>query len=168
MKSWEIVDNALDVMFASEPGLTEFDRTDLANCVSCTPAYASYLLQAHRRAQSQGLTRYVVAARDYARAAVWYVLAAPGMSPATRQRRRLTMGHADHIAVDATRRVLSDLASELDPALASHPAIQAYLVHAGASMEAQMRLLVGNVRSAVSLVEAMTGDAADRSHVKAV
>jgi hypothetical protein len=166
--SYERVDHALDVMFAADPTLTAFDRNDLATAAGCSPDYASYLLQAHRKAQGRGLTRYVVAARDYARASKWFVLAAPGSPLGTAERRRLTMGHGEHIAVDAARRVLADLRAELDPALVQHPAIQAYLTHAGASMEAQVRLMVNAVHSAVTLVESITGEAADRDHVKAV
>lgn len=168
MKAWEIVDKALDTMIAAQPDLRSFDRGDIATAVGCGRRHASALLQQHRTAQAKGVTRYVVAARDYARASQWFVLAAPGHGLGTAERRMLSMGHTEHIAVDAARRVIRDLSSEINPALLHHPAIQAYLAHAGANMEAQVRLMVNAVHSAVTLVESITSETADRSHVKSV
>ena len=168
MKGWEKVDEALDVMTATSPGLVSFDRSDIADAIGCGVRQASMMLQQHRLAQARGVTRYVVAARDYARASQWFVLAAPGRAYGTAERRKLAMGHAEHVSVDAARRVIRDLSSEISPALLHHPAIQAYLTHAGANLEAQVRLMVTAVHSAVSLVETITSETADRSHVKAI
>lgn len=168
MKGWEQIDAALDLMIANLPGLVSFDRSDIAAELGCSVRQASTMLQQHRLAQARGVTRYVVAARDYARATQWYVLAAPGRSYGTAERRRMTMGHAEHVSIDAARRVIRDLSSEINPALLHHPAIQAYLTHAGANLEAQVRLMVNAVHSAVTLVEAITSETADRRHVKAV
>jgi len=167
-REWELVDDALDVMFAANPAMTSFDRSDLAATLKCGRSRASSILQQHRRAQIRGVTRYVVAARDYARSARWFVLAAPGAPLGTAERRRLTMGHSEHVAVDAARRVIRDLSSEINPALVHHPAIRAYLAHAAANIEAQVRLMVIGVESAVALVESITSEKADRSHVKAI
>lgn len=164
--NWRAIDDALDVMFAADPALRSFDRSDISAALGGAHRnYVSELLQQHRKAQRRGVTRYVIAGRNYGRSARWYVLAAPAKM-GEKGRRRLTMGHTEHIGIDAARRVMSDLTAELDPALISHPVISAYLTHAGANLETQIRATVAAVQSAVQLVESLTGDTADRENVK--
>lgn len=165
--AWQWVDDGLDRLVAADPTIVDFDRNDLAGVLGLTPSHVSHLLQYHRRAQRSGKTRYVVAARDYARATRWFILAAPHLSTGTRRRRQLTMGHAEHVATDAARRVISDIKSELDPALLAHPAITAFLTHAEAAMANDVRRTCASVRAAVELVEQVTSETADRTKVKA-
>jgi len=166
VRQWERVDDALDTMIARDPNMRTFERTEMATVLGETPAQTSHLLQLHRLAQGRGLTRYVVAARGYARSALWLILAAPGATIGTTRRRRLALGHAEHVAADAAQRVMKDIKTEIDPSVVHHPAVTAYMAHAAANLAAQVRATYHSVHAAVELVEQVTGETADRTGVK--
>ena len=159
----EFVDNGIDLMLAANPGLDEFVARDLAGFLGVTRRRTSDLLQAHRRAQGKGNTRYIVNARSYARAAKWYIVSS---SRSTRTGQRLTLGHAAHIARDLQRRAESDLANELSSAAMRHPAIQVLMKGMEAQIDAAITGLVNGVNVSLTLIEQTTGLVADRRSVR--
>lgn len=160
---WKVVDDAVEQWLMADPSVVTFTRHDLAAELGCSPSHASELLQQHRVAQNSGTTRYVVAARGYARSAMWFILAAPG-KPGSGRRRRLTMGHVEYVAIDAARRVISDISTEIDPAVVHHPSIKAYLQQAQSNLEGQVRSTVASINAAVALVESVNREKADRTN----
>lgn len=160
---WKVVDDAIERWLTVDPMMTSFTRHDLAAELGCSLSDASDLLQQHRVAQNSGSTRCVVAARGYARSAMWFILAAPNKIGSGR-RRRLTMGHVEYVAIDAARRVISDISTEIDPAVVKHPSITAYLQQAQSNLEGQVRSTVASINAAVALVESVNREKADRTN----
>jgi hypothetical protein len=164
---WTDVDNAVEDLVTINPATLFIHRTDIALALGITPNEASHYLQRHRIAQRRGLTRYVLDAQGYARAAMWLVVSGPGLLRSD-LRRGLVMGHTEYVAVDAARRLIGDITAEISPALLSHPSLQTYLTHATAGLETHIRGMVASIHAAVDLMESITGENADRSRVSAV
>lgn len=95
-----------------------FNREIVARLAGVAPDDMSNLLQLYRSAQPiGGVTKYVIAAEGYGRAARWKILAKPGSDPKSVQQARLD--HAAYLAKDSIERTVRDYVTEVEPALTS-------------------------------------------------
>lgn len=146
MNAITMVDDALDALVAEmgRRGIDAqgFNRQVLARLAGVSPEEMSTMLQQYRYAQrEEGATRYVLGARQYGRSARWRILAKPGSDPkVVREARR---EQAIWAAVDAERRVLSDLMHEVYPGL--NVQVDAAIANEMDFLTDQMRLIVKRV-----------------------
>lgn len=114
-------------------------------------------LQDYRIAQTGGTPqRYTIFAEGYARAAVWHIVAGPGID--TNRSEAVLMEHREYVVRDVADRLARDLEHELAAARHAHPVLDAYvtrMVEAAAS--SAMSALIGNVEAATELFEQLTG-----------
>jgi hypothetical protein len=157
------VDNAIDMLLRTDPSMVQFTRRDIAKRLKISPAAASQALNIHRSAQKRGVTKHLAVSRGAGRAAIWVLLDGSGATA-----RALTMGHAQHVANDLARRAKSDIAHELEPAMASHPIIQA--VMAGMSMNIEQSVLTAarTIQAMTAVWESQANQTADLRGVVAV
>jgi len=151
----ELVDDAMDAIMFADPRTTFVSAELVAHFMPGPVAWhvyqASHALQAHRKAQGRGRTRWVLNCQTYGPSSLWMVCGRAGSSRAGDRDRAL--GHLQHVMVDAHNRVSSDVWNELLPAATRHPLVDDAITLASEAMQAAVEQAVQQVKRAIALVE---------------
>jgi hypothetical protein len=137
-------------------------RSVVARCVERVTgrrpraAVVSHALQEYRKAQGRLVNDcdYRIAARGYARAALWYVLDGPGLDPLDGE--AMTLAHVEWVTHDLAQRAVSDARRELIPAGDKHPAIAAMIQSTTKAVEQVLQQLVDRARAESDFYEQVT------------
>jgi hypothetical protein len=151
----ELVDDAMDAIMFADPRTTFVSAELIAHFMPGPVAWhvyqASNALQAHRKAQGRGATRWIISCQTYGPSSLWVVCGREGASRAGDRDRAL--GHLEHVMVDAHNRVSSDVWNEVLPAAERHPLVEDAITLAAESMAAAALAGVQQVKRAIALVE---------------
>jgi len=167
------VNAGLDYMFkrlrelATQRGISEvpqrFNRNTLAVCIEVATGQTvdvddvSNWLQSYRQSQTENsLQRYHLFCEGYARAAIWHVVAGPGIDATLAE--NALMAHREYVVGDIASRIERDMAHELAPMASVHPAVAEFI---RGHIQGQVALTLGSLSNTIetmtSMYEGLTG-----------
>jgi hypothetical protein len=149
-----IVEDALDQYVAARKARgvdpTGVKCSTLAKFAGTDIRLMSRFLQEYRLRPPKGGGRYVLGCQNYGRGGRWLILAKPGSDPKVIREARAS--HARWIATDAARRVVTDLAKELAPALQGTYQWETMLEMEAEALADNLRLAVSRMDRAVTSI----------------